>query len=38
MVCMVTLVDKVNLRGASLLVRGVFGLRAEGAEGARGRK
>ena len=27
---LVTLVDKVNLKGASLLVRKAFGLRAEG--------
>ena len=32
---LVTLVDEVNLKGASLLVRKVFGL---GVEGARGRR
>ena len=32
---LVTLVDEVNLKGASLLVREVFGLVAEGAGGRR---
>ena len=32
---LVTLVDEVNLKGASLLVRKVFGLGAEGTEGRR---
>ena len=32
---LVTLVDEVNLKGASLLVRKVFGLEAEGAGGHR---
>ena len=32
---LVTLVDEVNLKGASLLVRKVFGLRAEGEGGRR---
>ena len=32
---LMTLVDGVNLRGASLLVRGVFGLGAEGTGGRR---
>ena len=32
---LVTLVDEVNLKGASLLVRKVFGLGAEGAGGLR---
>ena len=32
---LVTLVDRVNLEGASLLVRKVFGLGAEGAGGRR---
>ena len=32
---LVTLVDEVNLKGASFLVRKVFGLGAEGAGGRR---
>ena len=32
---LVTLVDQVNLKGASLLVRKVFGLGTEGAGGRR---
>ena len=32
---LVTLLDEVNLKGASLLVRKVFGLGAEGAGGRR---
>ena len=32
---LVTLVDEMNLKGASLLVRKVFGLEAEGAGGRR---
>ena len=32
---LVTLVDEVDLKGASLLLRGVFGLGAEGTGGRR---